>query len=227
MPTNYPGAIDSLTNPTTTSQMNSPSHAGQHSNANDAVEAIQTELGTDPSGSYATVKARLDAQVGVGTAFPVSPAVGDSFFRTDHNERFTYMTLGGTGRWASDTRERHMVLKTLPPYSTGANNTGAGWFEDNVWVEDLYWQYHVNGTNDGSNHWTLTFYKMSSSGTGTVIVAPTTNGSAQAYATKVTAVDDLVAKASFPIMYVSLTGTGAPAAIDYMDVSYTYRLIAT
>ena len=60
MATNYPGAIDTYTNPLSSEPMNAPSHAGQHANANDAVEAIETELGTDPSGSAATVKARLD-----------------------------------------------------------------------------------------------------------------------------------------------------------------------
>ena len=60
MATNYPGAIDNYTNPSSSEPMNAPSHAGQHANANDAVEAIETELGTDPSGSAATVKARLD-----------------------------------------------------------------------------------------------------------------------------------------------------------------------
>jgi hypothetical protein len=37
------------------------SHSAQHGNVNDAVEAIETELGIHPSGSYATVLARLDA----------------------------------------------------------------------------------------------------------------------------------------------------------------------
>lgn len=60
MATNYPGAIDTYTNPLSSEPMNAPSHAGQHANANDAVEAIETELGTDPSGSAATVAARLD-----------------------------------------------------------------------------------------------------------------------------------------------------------------------
>lgn len=61
MGTTYPGAIDSLTNPTGTDTLNSPSHANQHADANDAIEAIETELGTDPAGSYATVKARIAA----------------------------------------------------------------------------------------------------------------------------------------------------------------------
>ena len=60
MGTNYPGAVDSLTNPAAGDALNSPSHAAQHANANDAIEAVQTELGANPSGSEATVVARLD-----------------------------------------------------------------------------------------------------------------------------------------------------------------------
>ena len=60
MATNYPGSIDSLTNPSPGAALTSPSHSAQHANANDAIEAIETELGTTPKGSAASVKARLD-----------------------------------------------------------------------------------------------------------------------------------------------------------------------
>jgi hypothetical protein len=53
--------LDVLTNPESTDTLDSPSHAGQHTDANDAIQAIQGELGTDPAGASATVKARLDA----------------------------------------------------------------------------------------------------------------------------------------------------------------------
>ena len=61
MATNYPAGLDSLTNPGAGDALTSPSHSGQHTNINDAVEAVQAELGTDPSGASATVKARLEA----------------------------------------------------------------------------------------------------------------------------------------------------------------------
>jgi len=61
MATNYPTSLDALTNPTAGDSLTSPTHAGQHANANDAIEAIQTELGTEPSGASATVKARFEA----------------------------------------------------------------------------------------------------------------------------------------------------------------------
>lgn len=46
MSTNYPTSLDSYTNPLSTDKLNSPSHADQHGNVNDAVEAIETRLGT-------------------------------------------------------------------------------------------------------------------------------------------------------------------------------------
>lgn len=60
MTTNYPASIDNFVNPAGTATLASPDHAGQHTDINDAVEAIETELGTSPKGSKASVKARLD-----------------------------------------------------------------------------------------------------------------------------------------------------------------------
>lgn len=53
MSTNYPGAIDSFTNPVAIDALNDPAvpHASQHSDANDAITAIETALGANPAGS--------------------------------------------------------------------------------------------------------------------------------------------------------------------------------
>ena len=64
----YPAAITSLTNPEATDSTKSPSHAAQHSDANDEIEAIETELGLNPAGSSDTVVERLNA-VDVSVAF--------------------------------------------------------------------------------------------------------------------------------------------------------------
>lgn len=42
----YPGALDSLINPAGTQTLDSPDHALQHTNANDAIEAAQVVVGT-------------------------------------------------------------------------------------------------------------------------------------------------------------------------------------
>jgi hypothetical protein len=56
----FPTAVISLTNPTSTSKLNSPDHATQHINANDEIEAIETEFGVNPAGGHSTVVDRLD-----------------------------------------------------------------------------------------------------------------------------------------------------------------------
>jgi hypothetical protein len=44
MPTNFPISADNFPNPNPTSSLDSPSHASQHANANDAIEAVETYL---------------------------------------------------------------------------------------------------------------------------------------------------------------------------------------
>lgn len=66
MGTSYPGGLDTFTNPSGTDGLNLPDHADQHADANDAIAAIQAELGTNPSGVYDTVAARFAAIGGGG-----------------------------------------------------------------------------------------------------------------------------------------------------------------
>jgi len=63
MASSFPGGLDSFTNPTATDTLDSATvpHADQHSNANDAIEAIESTLGVNPQGGSATVVARLTA----------------------------------------------------------------------------------------------------------------------------------------------------------------------
>ena len=63
MATNYPNSLDVLINPTATDTLNSGvvPHHQQHANINDAMEAVQTILGVNPSGSYLTIKDRIAA----------------------------------------------------------------------------------------------------------------------------------------------------------------------
>jgi len=49
MATNFPTSLDSLTNPIATDKLNNPSHATQHANANDAIEALEAKVGVNSS----------------------------------------------------------------------------------------------------------------------------------------------------------------------------------
>lgn len=64
MATSYPGGLDDFAEITSQRQdqaVGGRDHRQMHNDLGDAVEAIQTELGTDPAGSSDTVKARIAA----------------------------------------------------------------------------------------------------------------------------------------------------------------------
>ena len=106
MATNFPTSIDALTNPTGASALTSPDHAGQHTDANDAIEAIEVQIGTTaspvlarlaspsftgtptlPTGTIATTQTAADNSTKVATTAFVTTAVsavsGD--FASDQN----------------------------------------------------------------------------------------------------------------------------------------------
>lgn len=60
MTTSYPGAYDAFAAPGA-NLSDTPNHDDMHIDVQDAVEAIEAELGLNPSGSAATVAARLNA----------------------------------------------------------------------------------------------------------------------------------------------------------------------
>jgi hypothetical protein len=59
--TNFPDSLDVLSNPNGTSSLSNPSHAQQHSNANDAIEALQTKVGIDGSLDPNSIDYRVSA----------------------------------------------------------------------------------------------------------------------------------------------------------------------
>ena len=61
MATNFPTSLDALTNPSGTDSMSSPSHAGQHTDANDAIEALQAKVGVDGSAVTTSHEYRINS----------------------------------------------------------------------------------------------------------------------------------------------------------------------
>jgi hypothetical protein len=89
MATSYPASLDNFTNPTGSDTLASPDHAGQHTDINDAVEAIETELGTLPKGSSASVKARLDAvDVDVASRILALPYRSGAFYKASNSSAY-------------------------------------------------------------------------------------------------------------------------------------------
>ena len=67
MASSYPGSLDAFdsiaSDKKTSDVVGGRTHRDMHNDLGDAIEAVQAELGTDPAGAFATVKARLDALV--------------------------------------------------------------------------------------------------------------------------------------------------------------------
>jgi len=119
--TSFPSGLDSLSNPSAGSSLSSPSHAGQHADANDAIEALQAKVGVDGSAVTTSLDYKVANQgltlvktqtVSSGVS---SVTVTDAFSSTFQNYRITItsgaasangnirMTIGGatTGYYAT------------------------------------------------------------------------------------------------------------------------------
>ena len=66
MSTNFPGALDALTNPLGSDSQAVVSHAAQHANANDAIEAIEITIGTDATPKLARLLGVMGGQTLIG-----------------------------------------------------------------------------------------------------------------------------------------------------------------
>lgn len=84
----YPTTLDSLVNPTATDKVSVISHALQHSNANDAIEALEAKVGVTSS----AVTTSHDYKLSEVTSTDV--AVGKSASQTLTNKTLTTPTIG-------------------------------------------------------------------------------------------------------------------------------------
>jgi len=121
MATNFPTSVDNFTNPTANDSLNLPSHSTQHANANDAIEAIEGYLLTEPIGM------RLVKTQTIGTGVS-SVSVTNAFSATYDNYRI--LVSGGVGGSANaDLRFQLTGVATgyygsliYSPYAGGAVN---------------------------------------------------------------------------------------------------------
>lgn len=107
MATDFPTGLDALTNPTATDYLNSPSHAGQHANANDAIEALEAKVGINSSAVTTSHDYKLSLVTGIAKALP------DSYLDTD-----------GTLAANSDTK-----IATQKATKTYVDSNGGGYNE--------------------------------------------------------------------------------------------------
>jgi hypothetical protein len=149
MPSTFPGTLDNFTDPLSNSALNSPSHAGQHQDLNDAVEKIETYMGLvkviPTSATNGTVSATGTVTVGSAVS---SVTVSGCFSSLYDNYRIIY--AGGIG--SSSGTDIKMTLGATATgyyygivYNTYASATPAGLSAQNT----TSWPYV--GTISGNN----------------------------------------------------------------------------
>ena len=113
--TNFPSSLDTLTNPAGTDSVATVSHSGQHSNANDAIEAIEAKVGT---GASTPVNNTILAGTGAGTSAYVTYATTTNLQSTNivatgssTLQNFTFVNATGTS------------ATTTNSFSTNASST--------------------------------------------------------------------------------------------------------
>jgi len=120
MATNFPTSLDALTNPSGTDSMSSPSHAGQHTDANDAIEALQAKVGADGS----AVTTSLDYKVS-----QLETDVGNLESRPVETKTASYVLVAG------DVNKR--IVMNNAGATTITVNTGIFSAGDTVWIHNI------------------------------------------------------------------------------------------
>lgn len=120
MASNFPTSLDNFTNPSSGNTLDSPSHSLQHSDINDAVEALEAKLGigVSPAGS-ATSGQVLTAQGG-GTALWTTPSA-DGLVLID-TEIFTTVTSVSVDNLFSSTYKNYRLVLTINTSSVTGDN---------------------------------------------------------------------------------------------------------
>jgi len=98
MAINFPASLDSLANPTSSDSLNSPSHSGQHADANDAIEALQAKVGVDGSAVTTSIDYKLNNTVATldGTQTLTNKVVRDStLYSVEENWLYSNQAISG------------------------------------------------------------------------------------------------------------------------------------
>lgn len=144
MATNWPNSVQTFTNPTSGSALNSPSHADQHATVNDTVEALQ---------NYAGLVFVKSVTVGSGVS---SVTVSNAFNATFDNYRIVYTGIDCS---AGDTALRLQLgasstsyygCLVVAKYTTGAqtvltrNNSTHAWIGVSSQNNDMMSMFDIN-----------------------------------------------------------------------------------
>ena len=119
MAINFPTSLDTITNPTSGDGLDSPSHAGQHTDANDILEALEAKVGVDSS----AVTDSLDYKVAQNTA--KVKATGAELDTATNDVKFATAKALADSKYVKRDETATLTNKTLTsPVISSISNTG-------------------------------------------------------------------------------------------------------
>lgn len=128
----YPTSLDSFVNPTTNDFLNSPNHVQQHSNANDAIEALEAKLGI---GASTPTNGKLLRGTGAGSSAWDKDAPSGTIVGTTDTQTLTNKTLTSPTINTAIINNPTLNVDTIAEFTSTAGVT-----VDGVLLKDSYIQ---------------------------------------------------------------------------------------
>ena len=123
MAINFPTSLDAFTNPTSGNTLDSPSHSQQHSDANDAIEALETKvgIGSAPAGSATSGQVLMKGATNTTWSSITSLSAGTAFnfLLVSPEESVTITATASSGTVNADLKTSGVTFATA--------NASANW----------------------------------------------------------------------------------------------------
>jgi butyrate kinase len=129
MATSFPSGLDSFTNPTAVDTLDSPPHDTQHTDANDAIEALEAKVGVDGSAVTTSHEYRinsieeLNTNAQVGTTYTLA-LTDDGKVVEMNNASANTLTVPPNSSVAFPVGSQILVLQTGAGQTTVAAGAG-------------------------------------------------------------------------------------------------------
>jgi hypothetical protein len=168
---NFPTSLDNFTNPVSGNTLDSPSHSLQHSDINDAVEAMQRKVGvgTAVAGSASAGQVLTISAAGTSTwstptvpalvqIVPTSMAVGSGSGSFDANGRITFTAASSislNGIFSATYNSYRIIFDTTSTtdgrvdfnLTTGGTLSTTGYYRNGWYIDNAGNGYWYNGQN--------------------------------------------------------------------------------
>ena len=120
MAINFPTSLDNFTNPTSGNTLDSPSHSQQHSDANDALEALEAKLGVGASPAASATANQVLNISSAGTSAWTSTL--NNLILVSPEENFTISATAASGTVALDMKTTSATYYTSDASANWAIN---------------------------------------------------------------------------------------------------------